>query len=126
MTEEILCTGSVDDLAALVSAFNFSQVAYVLVERLPQQVVNDAEKKKLLRFARLRDIDRPGDRIDIASSTSGRIFDEDFELRWEQVSGKTQVVFLGTKEVYEGAQRAIPELTQDEEAFQNLTSHPRH
>ena len=120
MAEEILCTGSVHDLVALVAAFNFPPEAYVLVERLPQQVVNDAERQNLLRFVRLRDIGRPRDRIDIASYTSGRIFNEDFELRWEQASGKTNVVFLGTKEVYREAQHDIPELTPDEETLKEL------
>ena len=120
MAEEILCTGSVHDLATLVAAFNFPPEAYVLVERLPQQVVNDAERQNLLRFARLHDIDRPRDRIDIASYTSGRIFYRDFELRWEKDSSGTNVVFLGTKEVYRGAQRDIPELTPDEDTLKEL------
>ena len=50
----------------------------MLVERIPQHIVTDEGRRDLLRFARL------GDKVDIALYTSGRIFDKDFELRWEK------------------------------------------
>src|SRR6266700_3984363 len=121
MAEEILYTGSVQDIAALVAAFNFPPQAYVLVESMPQHVVK--ERQNLLRLVRLNNI---LDLAELTNFTSGRVFYEDFELRWERVSGKTQVVFLGTKAVYQDKLIAFPELKQDEAALQNLASHPRH
>ncbi len=121
MAEEILYTGSVQDIAELVAAFNFPPQAYMLVESMPQHVVK--ERQNLLRLARLNNIP---DLAELTNFTSGRVFYEDFELRWERVSGKTQVVFLGTKAVYQDMLRAVPELKQDETALQNLTPHSRH
>ncbi|MGH2498439.1 MAG: type III-D CRISPR-associated protein Csx19 [Ktedonobacteraceae bacterium] len=119
--EEILYTGSVEDIAALVAAFKFPSQAYVLVESMPQHMVK--ERQNLLRLINLNRID---DLTELKNFTSGRVFDRDFELRWERVSGKTQVVFLGTKAVYQDTLRANPELTQNTGALQNLTSHPRY
>ena len=121
MAEEILYTGSVDDIAALVGTFKFSPKACVLVESMPQHVVK--ERQNLLQLVRLNNIPNLAE---LTNFTSGRVFDRDFELRWESVSGKIQVVFLGTKTVYQDTLHAIPELRQDEEALQNLTSHPRY
>ena len=121
MAEEILYTGSVDDIAALVGTFKFSPKAYVLVESMPQHVVK--ERQNLLRLTRLNAIHSFAE---LTNFTSGRVFDRDFELRWERVSGKTQVVFLGTKAVYQDTLRAVPELKQDEAALQYLVSHPQH
>jgi len=121
MAEEILYTGSVQDIAVLVAAFKFPSQAFVLVENMPQRLVK--ERQNLLRLTRLNAIHSLAE---LKNFTSGRVFDRDFELRWERVSGKTQVVFLGTKEVYQDVLRAVPELKQDEAAIQNLDSQPRH
>lgn len=126
MMEEILYTGSVDDIAALVASFNFPQESYVLVESIPQHVVAREERQNLLRFARLSDLYSQRNPLNLANFTSGRVFHKDFELRWEQVSGKIQVVFLGTKAAYQDTLAAIPELKQDKEALQNLGSQTRH
>ena len=121
MAEEILYTGSVDDIATLVATFKFSPKACVLVESMPQHVVK--ERQNLLQLVRLNNIPDPAE---LTNFTSGRVFDRDFELRWERVSGKIQVVFLGTKTVYQDTLHAIPELRQDKKALQNLTSHSRY
>jgi hypothetical protein len=95
---EMLYAGPVDDLDALIAACQFPPEAFVLVERLPQQVVvTTEERQKLLRFARLRE------GVKVATYTSGRIFYKDFELRWEKQDGKIQAVYLG-------AERSIPSL----------------
>ena len=121
MAEEILYTGLVDDIAALVGTFKFSPKACVLVESMPQHVVK--ERQNLLQLVRLNNIPDPAE---LTNFTSGRVFDRDFELRWERVSGKTQVVFLGTKAVYQDTLRDVPELIQDEATLQYLDSHPRY
>lgn len=120
MEEEILYTGPVDDIAALVGAFTFPSPAYLLLESMPPHVVKD--RQNLLRFVSLSGF---GDLVELKNFTSGRVFGKDFELRWERASGKTRVVFLGAK-AYEETLRAIPKLTPDMKALQNLAAHPCH
>ena len=121
MTEEILYTGSVDDIAALVARFKFLSQTYLLLENMPSRIVK--ERQNLLQLVSLAHIK---DLKELKNFTSGRVFGKDFELRWEQASDKTRVVFLGAKALYQDTLRAIPELTPDTEALQNLVAHPRH
>ena len=94
--EETLYTGTVTNIAALIEACDFPPKTFVLVERAPRVVIDDKrERLDLLLFARIRDLNNG---IDIASYTSGRVFNSDFELRWEQDAlevGKTSVVYIG-------------------------------
>src|SRR5260221_13270951 len=116
MTQEILCSGTTRDIVGLVEQCNFPEEAFLLVERLPQQVVNDKrERENLLRFARM------GDGIDFASYTSGRIFNQHFELRWEKEEETTRVVYLGEE-------REIPEFTKNKDTLQYLkpASNPKY
>jgi len=116
VTQEILCSGTTRDIVGLVEQCNFPAEAFLLVERLPQQVVNDKrERENLLRFARV------GDGIDFAPYTSGRIFNQHFELRWEKEAETTRVVYLGEE-------REIPELTKDKDTLQYLkpASNPKY
>jgi hypothetical protein len=92
METEMLCAGPVDDIDALIAACKFSPKALFLVEMLPQHVVvKPKERQDLLRFAYF------DAKIRYANYTSGRIFHQDFELRWQKNDGKTQVVYVGTK-----------------------------
>ncbi len=94
MTQELLSIGPTENIDALVEHCvqqgAFPDDAFVLVERLPSKVVKTRqERQELLRFARLRA------KIKLAPYTSGRVFTETFELRWEQDAGTTRVVYLG-------------------------------
>lgn len=120
MEEEILYTGSIDDITALVAAFTFPKQTYLLLENMPSYVIKD--RQNLLRLVSL---ERFSELSQLKNFTSGRIFGGDFELRWERASGKSRVVFLGAK-AYQETLRAIPELTPDTKALQNLAAHPRH
>lgn len=91
MEKEMLCVSSVDDITALITACNFPPEALFLAEMLPRHVISADERQDLLRFTYF-DADLP-----FASYTSGRIFHQDFELRWEKNDDKTQVVYVGTK-----------------------------
>jgi hypothetical protein len=106
ITDEILCVSSMNTITELLAASDFPQDAFVLVECFPQQVVVDArERQHLLRFARL------SDGIDVTRYTSGRIFYQDFELRWERdINGNYRVVYLGTERKIQGLQRDEKEL----------------
>jgi hypothetical protein len=108
--EESLYTGAVTDIAAFIKACNFPNDSYVLVERQPKTIIPDEERQNLLRFVRLHD------NVDIASYTSGRIFHQDFELRWEHdavVAGKISVVYIGIK-------RDLPGLIESKLTLQPL------
>ena len=106
-TRDFLLAGTIKDLAALIEACDFPENAYFLAEQLPQRVISQEQRQDLLQFARVSDLKRrnaPADadkaKIDPALYTSGRIFCENFELRWSknQRTGETQVVYLGEEE----------------------------
>lgn len=112
-TRDFLSAGTVGDIAALIEACDFPDGAYFLAEQLPREVIPASQRQELLQFARVSDLKKrnepagSGDaKIDPALYTSGRIFCQEFELRWNynQRAGETQVVYLGEQE------RALPGL----------------
>ncbi|MBE3558148.1 MAG: hypothetical protein IMW89_02860 [Ktedonobacteraceae bacterium] len=105
--EEILCTGLVPDIPAFIGACRFPGASFVLIERLPQHVVSDEQERgSLLQFDRLA-------RANLADSTSGRVFSQDFELRWQQDE-------QGYRAIYLGARREIPLLEEDSMTLTDL------
>jgi hypothetical protein len=118
VTDDILCTGKVPDINALIAQCAFLPAdAYVLLEELPQRVSGDREDRQdLLRFARY------GANIEknkIGAATSGRIFNQKFELRWERNAGTTSVVYLGEPREVAGLTKddtTLPELDKVDEA----------
>jgi len=109
--EDVLCTGKADDITALIAQCDFLPAgAYVLLEELPQRVLGSREERQeLLRFARYATIEKE----QVGAATSGRIFNREFELRWEREAGKSSVVYLG-------AAREIPGLTKDDGKLEKL------
>jgi hypothetical protein len=106
-TRDFLLAGTIKDIAALIEACDFPPKTYFLAEQLPQHVIAQEQRQELLQFARVSDLKRrnaPADadkaKIDPALYTSGRIFCQEFELRWStnQRTGETQVVYLGEEE----------------------------
>jgi hypothetical protein len=113
LTKDTLYSGPVDNIVMLIADCNFLQDAYVLVEELPQRVIEKKERQSLLRFARI------SGGVDLAQYTSGRVFDQHAELRWEKDSdGKYHVVYLGTE-------RELRELKKDEEELKKLKKHEK-
>ena len=106
-TEETLYTGEVTNIVALIKSAGFPPEAFVLMERMPREVIGKGQAQlALLRFARLQNFKNTID--DVTSYTSGRVFHPDFELRWEQdavTAGKSSVVYIG-------AERNLPGLTK--------------
>ena len=110
MEDALYSSDSIENIATLIAECKFPQDAYVLVEMLPQHIVYKQGRQSLLCFARL------SDGVDLAHYTSGRVFDQDAELRWEKIGeGKYCVVYLGTK-------REIRGLKNDEKNQQELNS----
>jgi hypothetical protein len=106
-TRDFLLAGTIKDLAALIEACDLPESAYFLAEQSPQRVITQEQRQDLLQFARVSDLKRRNApaasgkaNIDPALYTSGRIFCENFELRWSknQRTGETQVVYLGEEE----------------------------
>ncbi|HLG61480.1 MAG TPA: CRISPR-associated protein Csx19 [Ktedonosporobacter sp.] len=96
LMEEILATGPVSDIAALIKACDFPQEAFILTENFPSYRVNDQRgRQNLLRFARLED-GLAKDGFDVNHTTAGRVFHKKFELRWEKRDHQYWVVYLGT------------------------------
>lgn len=108
--EEVLSTGQVSDLTAFLVSCAFPPESFVLVEQIPGHVfANPREGEGLLRFVRLSDA------VDLNMFTSGRVFHQDFELRWERESVGTQTVRV----VYLGKAEALPtELSPDQKLDQ--------
>lgn len=95
---ELLLAGRVlqTDFKAFVKAFiessyvsHTSTATLLLLEQQPQSVVDPKQCQDLLLFSELH-----AD-IDIASYTSGRIFNGSGELRWEKLVTYIQVVYTG-------------------------------
>ncbi len=97
MTTEWLSTSHVEDIGALIAGCKFPDDALFLGTQQPAQVVRLEDRQDLLLFVPF-DPDLP-----FAKFASGRIFNRDFELRWQQDDGGSQVVYLGTPEYRPGA-----------------------
>lgn len=100
--EYAVYTGPVHDIDALVASCQFSSEAYVLVEQTPHHVVTRAkERQNLLLFIQLKELGKePYESIHLKDYTSGRVFDQQAEVRWEWVEqerqgGLFQAVYIG-------------------------------
>ena len=94
---EILCRGQVDglNLFQLLAACQESQEpeeSLLLTEQLPTHFVNAQERRNMLRF------EIYGSEVDVAAYTSGRLFQNVFELHWEKQNSLFQVVYLGSEQ----------------------------
>lgn len=115
VVDEMLSSGPVENIVELIESRHFPEDTFLLLERQPDEVVDETDKKarqNLLRFTHLYPLE---DVIpDIQRATSGRVFQEGFELRWEKLD-------QGYQAVYVGEERKIPVLKQDNEALKGVT-----
>jgi hypothetical protein len=88
-----------DQFAELIADCHFPEHTdntWVLAEQIPDRVVanpkDQTEREKMLLFKRFKQ------GIHFENYSSGRIFREDMEIRWEKLEGKMHVVYLGTEE----------------------------
>jgi hypothetical protein len=97
---EKLYTGKVasENLPKLLASCHFSPEALVLAEQIPQYVIDDRRNPpKLLLFERFEP-DKPEQMNELANYTSGRVFQEEAELRWEKQGKMLRIVYLGSEE----------------------------
>jgi hypothetical protein len=93
---EILYAGAVplEEMPQIVAACNFEQDARFLAENIPTHLVSMPEERhNLLRFTYVKE------GIPYSASSSGRIFQEDRELRWERQKDQLRVVYLGPPDI---------------------------
>ena len=92
--EEMVSTGvlTANELIALIaSSASFLEGAIFLAEQLPQRVVTQDQRKELLCCERFKSD------AHFADYTSGRLFANTFELRWEKDGDMFRVVYVGSR-----------------------------
>ncbi len=95
---ELLLSGTVpqDTFSSLIQQYQIpphkKTPTFILVEEQPRRVIQQDERQNLLRF----EIFDPA--FDLTAYTSGRIFHELGELRWERQQTNVQIVYTGQKE----------------------------
>ncbi len=95
MATEKVYIGAVGDITRLLAETHFPDDAYFVGEQQPQHVISrPKERQALLLFAQYNRA------LPFADYTAGRIFHQDFELRWEREDGETRVVYVGTEQYH--------------------------
>ena len=77
------------DLLPIISALAWHDLSYMYLERIPEAWVSESERYDGLRLERL------DQRTPFNEWERGRLFCQDFELRWEKMDGAFQVVYVG-------------------------------
>jgi hypothetical protein len=95
---EILYAGPValEKMPQIVAACHFEPEALFLAENIPTHlIITQKERQELLCFKYVGKVmDENGD-VPCAKYTTGRIFQDDRELRWERQKETLRVVYLG-------------------------------
>jgi hypothetical protein len=109
MVEKLFYTSkmAINQFAKLVADCHFPENTddtWVLAEQIPDHVVanpkNQAERKKMLLFKLLKLKKLEKQEIHLTGYSSGRIFRENMEIRWEKQGNDMHVVYLGTEEYF--------------------------
>jgi len=94
--DEIVSANNIEDVTELIEKCSFlsdSAGSLIFLEMQPQKMVGRGERENLLYFA---DYPCKPPRL-ISEYTAGRIFHEEFELRWEKSNSKIQAVYIGKR-----------------------------
>ena len=109
--DEMVYAGSVVDITKFIQKCSFLSGAagpLILLERQPHNIVGKEDRQNLLLFA-----EYPCKLAHLISEyTAGRIFHEEFELRWEKITRGVQVVYIGK-------QQTLPLLTEGTDVLKN-------
>jgi hypothetical protein len=121
-----------DKLAALISNCRFSEEALMLLESQSQRVITKkSERQNLLLFTFLY-LEEDGTNRTIPALeklledyTSGRVFQESGELRWEKEQGQLKVVYLGEEgELSTNVDAALRDYAEKETFCSRTSSEP--
>jgi len=111
--DEAVYAGPVVDITEFIQACSFLSDAagsLILLEMQPQKIVGKEDRQTLLFFA-----EYPCKLShQFSEYTAGRIFHEEFELRWEKINSGAQVVYVGK-------QQALPLLTEKKDVLKGST-----
>jgi hypothetical protein len=127
MIDETLYTdqvtpGKLKELVEACHAANmFPQDTWVLAERLPAHVIRAREERQNLLLFEYFPPEMPLEKL-FEDYTTGRIFTNQLELRWEQQEQDIRVVYLGTKK-YEFILRDY-KLEEKEKMLDGLSAQP--
>jgi hypothetical protein len=104
MTHDLLVAGTVstEGFAALVKNYTPppGTTTLVLMESHPDHVIEPKERQDLLRFVLF------DPNTDFTPYTSGRIFNDYGEIRWEKHHSNIHIVYMGNKEYKPDLQKA--------------------
>ena len=94
-TGETVYVGPVEDITEFIQACSFLSLpgatgSLVLLEKQPQRMVAKEDRQNLLLF-----MEYACPVSNFSEYTAGRIFHEEFELRWERINSGVQVVYIG-------------------------------
>lgn len=92
MTEQ-LCWGTAKNLRPIVSALTCPPESLMMLERVPSSFLSDDEREKGIC---LRVYD---ENENFEAWEQGRIFHDDFELRWEKRDSAFSTVYIGAKKM---------------------------
>src|SRR6266851_4455369 len=94
MTRELMRAGTLKtlDFARVVWEYTPPGTTFVMLEEIPRHTVRPEERLELVRFETFQK------NLVIPAFTSGRIFHEHGELRWESSLDSTRVVYTGEEE----------------------------
>lgn len=92
MTEQ-LCWGTAQTLRPIVSALNCPPESLMMLERVPSSFLSDDEREKGICL-RVYDANE-----NFEAWEQGRIFHDDFELRWEKQDSAFSTVYIGAKKM---------------------------
>ena len=93
--DETVYAGIVIDITKFIQECAFLSLSdsvgsLVLLEKQPQKIVGKEDRQNLLLF-----MEYSYPVSNFSEYTAGRIFHEEFELRWEKISSGAQVVYIG-------------------------------
>lgn len=91
MVQEICLAGTTPNIATLIQEYRIPDASPVLMllEQQPQHIIEPEQRQNLLYFAHFERS------FHWDSYTSGRIFHQDGELRWEKQANAFHVVYTG-------------------------------
>ena len=92
MTEQ-LCWGTTGDLIKIVSALTYPPETLMMLEHVPTTFLPDGERKNSICLRKYN----PDENLE--AWERGRIFHNDFELRWEKHNADFVIVYIGEPKI---------------------------
>ncbi len=109
---ENICWGTTENLLPIVQALDCPPKSLMMLERVPSTFLSDDEREKGIC---LRQYDASEN---FEAWEQGRIFHDDFELRWEKQDSTFTVIYIGEpKELPMLATRALSDFEHQDDSY---------